>query len=75
MPLVAATVVMFKYDGIEDVFDEVKADSMAQGGRKSKLSGGINEQLEAEGRREQDIFRQSLFATELSSTLGILMIP
>ena len=57
MPLAAATVVMFKYDGIRDVFDEVKADSMAHGGRNSKLLGGSNEQLGAEEGREQDMFR------------------
>ena len=54
-PLAAATVVMFRCDGTGRVPGRVKADSMAQGGGKSKLSGGSNEQLGGGERREQNI--------------------
>ena len=66
-PLAAATVVRFKCDGARGVPDGVKADSMAQGGGKSKLSRGSNEQAGRGGKREQDIiFRPNLFAIEFA---------
>ena len=65
-PWAAVTVVMFKYDGARGVPDRDKGDAMAQGGRKSKLSGDSNEQVGAGDRKEQDILRQSLFATKFA---------
>ena len=56
-PWAAVTVVMFKYDGARGVPDRDKGDAMAQGGRKSKLSGDSNEQVGAGERKEQDILR------------------
>ena len=56
--LAAVTVVMFKYDGRRGVPDRDKADAMAQGGGKSKLSGDSNEQVGVGERKEQDIVRQ-----------------
>ena len=69
-PLAAATVVMFKCDGTREVPNIVIADTMAQGGRKSKLLEGINEQVGGGERREQAIFRQNLFATVESLRKG-----
>ena len=42
-PLAAATVVMFKWDVAGGVSDRVKIEPMVNDGRKSRLTGGINE--------------------------------